>query len=97
MAAIVYINTSNGNGSRVLGALEQIRKGIGALQELDGLRAESIGAGVAIMAQNFGAIDNDDAQALSDRWGAFLAAWDDMGNSDYAILRDMINATTAAP
>lgn len=97
MAAIVYINTSNGNGSRVLGALQQIRSGIGILQELDGLRAESIGAGQATMVQNFGALDNDDAQALSDRWSAFLAAWEDMGNTDYSVLRDMVNATTAAP
>lgn len=97
MAAIVYINTSNSNGSLVLSALQQIRNGIGVLSQLDGLRAESIGAGAAIMAQNFGAIDNDDAQALSDRWSGFLAAWEDLGNPDYAVLRDMVNATTAAP
>lgn len=96
MAQIVYINTG-GNGARVLAALQQIRSGIAVLQELDGLRAESIGAGVATMAQNFNASSESDAQALSDRWGGFLAAWEDMGNSDYAILRDMLNATTAAP
>jgi hypothetical protein len=96
MAQIVYVNTG-GNGGRVLSALQQIRSGIGVLEELNGLRAESIGADVATMAQNFGAASNSDAQALSDRWGGFLAAWNDMGNADYAILRDMLNATTAAP
>lgn len=97
MATIVYVNSSNPNGSRVLSALQQIRSGISTLQELDGLRAESIGAGQTTMASNFGAASNTDAQALSDRWGAFLAAWDDMGNSDYSVLRDMVNATTTAP
>lgn len=96
MATIAYIGTG-GNGGRVLSALQQIREGIGTLQELDGLRAESIGAGQAIMAQNFNAASNADAQILSDRWGAFLAAWDDLGNSDYSILRDMVNAITQAP
>lgn len=97
MAAITYINSSNANGARVLSALEQIRSGISVLEQLDGLRAESVGAGVAIMQQNFGAASAGDAQALSDRWGAFLAQWADMGNANYAVLRDMVNATTAAP
>lgn len=96
MATIAYIGTG-GNGGRVLGALQQIRSGIGVLQELNGLRAESIGASQAIMAQNFNAAGNADGQILSDRWGAFLAAWDDLGNSDYSILRDMVNAITQAP
>lgn len=96
MATIAYIGTS-GNGGKVLGALQQIREGIGTLQELNGLRAESIGASQAIMTQNFNAISGTDAQILSDRWGAFLAAWDDLGNPDYAVLRDMVNAITAAP
>lgn len=96
MATIAYIGTG-GNGGRVLGALQQIRSGIATLQELDGLRAESIGASQAIMQQNFSAASGTDAQVLSDRWGAFLAAWEDMGNADYAVLRDMVNAITAAP
>lgn len=97
MAAITYINSSHQNGSRVLNALEQIRTGIGTLQELDGLRANSIGASQATMAQNFGASSNADAQALSDRWGAFLALWENTGDSTYAVLRDMVQATTVAP
>ena len=97
MAVITYIKSSQANGSRVLAALAQIRSGIGVLQELDGLRLESIGASQATMAQNFGAASNADAQALSDRWGAFLAAYENSGNAEYAKLRDMINATTLAP
>lgn len=96
MAQIAYIGTT-GNGGRVLNALQSIRTGIATLQELDGLRAESIGASQAIMQQNFSAASGTDAQILSDRWGAFLAAWDDLGNSDYSVLRDMVNAITAAP
>lgn len=97
MAVIVYVNSSNQNGSRVLSALQQIRSGIGTLQELDGLRLESIGAGQAIMQQNFGAASTGDAQALSDRWGALLAAFENSGNAEFSKLRDLLNATTAAP
>jgi hypothetical protein len=97
MAQIVYVNQTNQNGSRVLSALAQIRDGLGTLQELDGLRLESIGAGQATMASNFGVADNSQGQALSDRWGALLAAYEDGGNAEYAKLRDMINATTYQP
>lgn len=97
MAQIVYLNSTNQNGGRVLQALAQIRDGLGTLAELDGLRAESIGAGQATMAANFGAADNSQGQALSDRWGALLAAYENSGNAEYAKLRDMINATTYQP
>lgn len=106
MATIVYINSSNRNGSQVLSALEQINSGLSALRKLDGLRAESIGAGQATMAQNFGtygvdaAAENVAAQALSDRLGWLLAQVYDPASQDYAAfaaLRDLINATTIAP
>lgn len=97
MAQIVYVNQTNQNGVRVLAALAQIREGLGTLAEFDGLRLESIGAGQPTMAANFGVADNDQAQALSDRWGALLAAYEDGGNGEYAKLRDMVNATTVSP
>lgn len=94
MATIGYINQNNANGQRVLNALNQIRTGLGTLQELDGLRAESIGAGQSTMAANFGVDSDANAQGLSDRWSALLSAYEDSGNSEYAKLRDLINATT---
>lgn len=97
MAQIVYLNSTNANGGRVLSALSQINDGLGKLREMDGLRAESIGAGAATMASNFGAFDSAQAQALSDRWGALLAAFEDTGNAEYAKLRDLLNATTYQP
>lgn len=97
MAEIVYVNSTNQNGGRVLGALAQIRDGLGTLQELDGLRAESIGAGQETMGANFGVADDGQAQALSDRWGALLAAFESSGNAEFAKLRDMLNATTYQP
>ena len=103
MATIVYIKTANRKGAEVLSALESINNGLATLRKLDGLRLESIGASQAIMAQNFGtygvdaAAENAAAQALSDRLGALLAAFADMNNAEYAKLRDLLNATTAAP
>lgn len=99
MAQIVYINgIASGNGGRILSALAQIRDGLGTLHELDGLRAESIGAGQAAMGANFG-IENTGnmPQAMSDRWGGLLAAFEDTNNAEFAKLRDIINATTQTP
>jgi hypothetical protein len=106
MATIVYINTSNRTGAQVLSALENINSGLSTLRKLDGLRAESIGAGQATMAQNFGTYGVDEtaenaaAQALSDRLGWLLAQVYDPTAQNYAAyagLRDLLNATTAAP
>lgn len=93
MALITYIDANDPNGQRIMNAVDQIRTGLGTLQEFDGLRAESISAGQATMASNFGLIDNAQAQALSDRWSALLAAYGDTGNAEFAKLRDLINAT----
>lgn len=93
MAQITYINANSPNGQKVIAALSQIREGFGTLQELDGFRLESVGAGAATMAANFGLADTSQAQALSDRWGALLAAYENANNAEYAKLRDMINAT----
>ena len=100
MAAIVYMS-SNNHGGQVLGALEQIRSGIATLQKLDGLRAESIGASQATMAQNFGVLDTPvsgtpnaaaSAQTLNDRLANFLTAYASGGNAEYGKLRDLLNA-----
>lgn len=94
MATIVYISANNARGQSIMNAIDQIRTGLGTLQEFDGLRAESLGAGQATMASVFGVADNAQAQALSDRWDALLTAYEDTGNAEFAKLRDTLNAVT---
>lgn len=96
MASIVYINTGVPAGNQAYSALQRIRNGIGTLEELDGLRAEAIGAGAGTMASVFGTGDSTQGQALSDRWVAFLAAYNDNGNTEMQKLRDLIDALTAS-
>lgn len=96
MADIVYINRSVPAGSEIWHTLNKIREGIGELEELNGLRAESIGAGQATMQSVFGCGTTDEAQALSDRWVNFLAAFGDSGNSEMGKLRDLINPLVAS-
>ncbi len=99
MALIVRITGNNPQGQQVMNALAQIREGLATLEKFDGLRLEAVGAGQATMADIFGVATNEQAQALSDRWGALLAAvggdvpaWAEA--DPYALLRDMLNATT---
>ena len=66
---------------------------MGILEELDGVRAQAIGDSQATMASTFGTATNDQAQALSDRWSAFLAAYGDSGNAEMGKLRDLADAT----
>jgi hypothetical protein len=99
MALIVRITSNNPQGQQVMNALAQIREGVATLRKFDGLRLEAIGAGQATMADVFGVASNEQAQAISDRWGALLAAHDgdvpEWAQADpYALLRDMVNATT---
>lgn len=94
MAAILKLDSNNANGQRVLNALDQIRQGIGTLQELDGLRANAIGTSQTEMQGVFGAASTSDAQGVSDRWGAFLAAYEDGSNAELAKLRDLISAVS---
>lgn len=99
MAQITYVSTSNRNGAAVVQAVEQIRGGFARLHELNGLRAESIGAGQATMAANFGVQDNSQAQTLSDRWGDLMNVMfnpDDPNYNNFTLLRDFLNATTWA-
>lgn len=95
MASMVHINRSVPAGAAVHDGLSRIRSGIGILKELNGLRAEAIGAGQATMMSVFGTNDLTEAQALSDRWGALLAAVDDTDNAEFAKLRDIINTLVA--
>lgn len=91
MAELVHINRSVPAGMELYSALQQIRTGIGKLEELNGLKNEAIGAGQGTMQSVFGTNTTTEAQILSDRWGAFLAAWNDLGNAEYAKLRDLVN------
>lgn len=97
MAVLTYVDNSNKNGAELLQALELIRRGFATLKKLDGMRAECIAGGQATMASVFGVADNSQAQAVSDRWGALLAAFDNSGNTEYAKLRDFLNATIENP
>lgn len=103
MADMTYINQNSTNGQEVMNAINHARAFIATLEKLDGLRAECIGKGQSVMAQNFGVTDangsasNDNAQDLSDRWGGFLAAYNDANNTEFAKMRDFLNATTYTP
>ena len=97
MANILKIAPNNAMGSRVVTAMDQVRAGIGTLRELDGLRANAIGAGQAEMKSVFGTATADDAQGLSDRWSGLLAALYDPNHAAYGhfgLLRDLIEAVS---
>lgn len=96
MALIININRNTQGGAEVYNALIAIRNGLGALQRLDGLRGEAIGDSTTTMQSVFGCGDTTEAQALSDRWVAVLAALDDSGNSEWGKLRDLINPLVAS-
>lgn len=92
MATLVKI-TPTTSGREVLNAINNIRAGIGALQELDGQREQAIADSSTTMATLFGVESAAQAQALSDRWVAFLAAYNDSGNTEYAKLHDLLDPT----
>jgi hypothetical protein len=97
MANIIKIAASNSTGSRVITAIDQMRQGVGTLRELDGLRANAMGSGQVEMKAVFGTATNDDAQGLSDRWSALLAAMYDPNHAAYGhfgLLRDLIEAVS---
>lgn len=96
MAELVHINRSVAAGLEVYSALTQIRNGIGKLEELEGLKNEAIGVSQGTMQSVFGTNTTTEAQILSDRWGAFLAAWNDGNNAEFAKLRDLVNAFVSA-
>lgn len=100
MADIVYIYANNSTGQEALGAIRQISQGLATLDRLEGLRANSIGQGAAVMQSNFGTLDA--AQALSDRWAGIVAwwnggtAWMTTAAEVRSALRDLVDATTVA-
>ena len=102
MADIVYIYSTNQTGQEALGAIRQIAQGFATLDRLDGLRANSIGGGQAVMKSNFGTLTDIQAQALSDRMAGIVAWWN--GEESWMTtaaqvrqaLRDLVDATTVA-
>lgn len=92
MATIVNFSAVTDPGQRLITALRLIRQGIGALHELDGQRAQAIGDSQATMASVFGIASDSEAQAMSDRIAAVLAAHGDSGNAEFAKLRDLVDA-----
>ena len=92
MATIVHVNSGVKQSNSIISAIQMGRGFVGKLKEMQGLIAESIAAGQAEMVANFGVNTTDEAQALSDRINAFLAAYDDETNVEMAKLRDLINA-----
>lgn len=103
MASIVYINSSNPNGARVLSALRQVKAALGDLEEMDGLRANSIGISAATVTSNFGVQDDAQAQIFSDRMSAFIAwlngdeHWMQTAVDARQAFLDLVDATTVAP
>jgi len=96
MASIIKIAPNNVYGSRVVTALDQIRQGLGTLQELNGLRDQAIAAGDSgtTMKAVFGVTSAADAQALSDRWQNLLNVAlnpNDPNYGTFIYLRDLIN------
>jgi kynureninase len=102
MADIVYIYSTNSTGQEALSAIRSIAQGFATLDKLDGLRANSIGQGAAVMKSNFGMLTDAQAQALSDRWAGVLAwwngetAWMQTAAEVRQALRDLVDATTVA-
>lgn len=100
MALVTRVNrTANSRSVAVANALSQIITGIGVLETYDGQRNESISVSATQFGTDFGVYV--EPQAFNDRWQAFLAAYQDPANAEYAKLRDLINATfvdeTATP
>lgn len=93
MASFVHINTSVPNGAKMYSSIQVLRDHIGVLESLSGLVNEAIGKSQADMQAVFGTNTPEEAQALADRVGAFIAAFNDMSNAEMAKLRDLLNAT----
>ena len=95
MANILKIAPNNQYGNQVANAAAQFRAAFGALEALNGLRAEAINGGQASMKATFGLLSEADAQALNDRWYNLLDATFNPQSGAYnnfTILRDFMNA-----
>lgn len=92
MANFVHISASSIDGQRVTAALTQISNGIGTMQELEGRRIAAISDGAATMQSVFGVATEAEAQILSDKWAAFLAAFNS-ASVDFETLKTLMNET----
>jgi len=92
MAEIVTLdrNASHAAG-QIAQAIDLLRNGLAKLERMDGLRAQSIAESPAVMASNFGVENDAEAQALSDRIAALLAAYN---GGTIPVLSDLIDAIT---
>jgi hypothetical protein len=98
MADFVYVNPQIEMGGEVYRALRDIGRGVAKLQELHDLKNEAIAKGQPTMMSVFGTNTEAEAQILSDRWGAFIAAvngdlpeW--AAADPYALMRDLTTNT----
>lgn len=93
MASLVYIDRSPKNANLIMAALDKLKEGIALLRQNDGKRAQAIADGQSTFATLYGVQDDVQAQALNDRWDAFLSAYEDPANLEYGKLRDLLDAT----
>jgi hypothetical protein len=101
MADFVHVNPQIEMGGEVYRALRDIGRGVAKLQELHDLKNEAIAKGPATMMSVFGTNTEPEAQILSDRWGALIAALDGdvpawAAADPYALLRDLTTNTLRA-
>jgi len=94
MALIAKVDpTATAAARQTVEAINLFRACIGKLESLDGLRAQSIGVSAAEVQMLFGVEDATQAQALSDRWAAFLAAYN---GGTITVVSDFFDAFSAS-
>ena len=90
MALIVNCSKNDGYGRDATEAVNLLRQAIGKLETMDGVRAQAIAVSPAVFGSAFGITDPTEAQAFSDRWAAFLTAW-----NGSAVMTDFVDAFVA--
>ena len=98
MADFIHLDPQIEMSGRVFQAIREIGRGLATLQELHDLKNEAIAKGPATMMSVFGTNTEPEAQILSDRWGALVAALDGdlpawAAADPYALLRDFVTNT----
>jgi len=92
MAAIVKIDSSATKAaSEIASAMLMLRNAVGKLEGYEGLRAQAIGVSASEMQAVFGIEDSTQAQAFSDRWSAFLTAYN---GGTITVFSDFVDALT---
>ena len=89
MADFVNVARGPSNANQIVAAIQQLRAGLGTLKELNGLRAQAIGESQAKMQAVFNVSTAAEAQILSDRWSALIAAAD---GGTITVLTDFVDA-----